>query len=91
MRWNIYLLRSRRKLEKEKEGNIWRRKIYYLSPRRKNGEGGIYLVKENILLWRSKKRRRKGGKYLEKEKIFFESEKNGKRNYLTRRRKRREL
>ena len=38
-----------------------------------------------------KNREGKGGKCVEKEKIFFESEKNGKRNYLRRRRKRRKL
>ena len=45
----------------------------------------------NFFQDRGKNREGKGGKYLEKEKMFFESEKNGKRNYLRKRRKRRKL
>ena len=54
--------------------NIWRRKIYFFSEEKKNGEGkgGKYLEKENIFILRM---RRKSMIYFEKEKILVVEEK----------------
>ena len=44
--------------EKEREGIIWRSKIYVFFPEEKKsvkGKGGKYLEKENISLWRRRK------------------------------------
>ena len=62
----------RRRSEKEKEENTWRRKISFVGRRKTEKE------KEGMSIWRSiffveekKSRKGKGGKYLEKEHIFL--------------------
>ena len=51
------LFMEEKKTEKEKEGNIQRRKIYFLADEKKNreGKGGKYFKKENIVLWRRRR------------------------------------
>ena len=60
---------GRRKAEKEKEDNIWRRMIFFCGEE-KNGEGkvGKYLAKEDIYFLGEEE---KEGKYLEKENILL--------------------
>ena len=57
-RRKIYLLLRRRKTEKEKEGYILRREIYFLQ---KNGEGkgGKYLEEGNIFFAEKRSRKRR--------------------------------
>ena len=70
----IYFLCNSRKMEKEKEENIWRREIFFADEKEKEKrEGKVrkYLEKENIYLWRRrKKQRRKRRKIFGEEYIF---------------------
>ena len=84
--------KRRRKTEKEKEENIWRRNKSFYAEEKKNwskwreilGEGKIFCF------WEGEKRRRKEEKYLEKKKSFAEDEKKGgKHMFLWGRKKRR--
>ena len=79
--------RRRKITEKEKNENIWRRKIYSLRRRRKTKKAENfwrrkffcgdeekrrrYLGKENNFSWRRKKQRRKWGKIFGEEKYIF--------------------
>ena len=70
--------------KKEKEENIWRRKIVLCAEENKNGEGkgAKCLEKENFFLEKKKYREGKGVKYLEREKIFVAEEKKSGGKYL---------
>ena len=59
-------------MEKEKEENIWRRKIFFAEKKNGEGKGEKYLEKENIFILRM---RRKRMIYFEKEKILVVEEK----------------
>ena len=73
---NMFFSRRRIKTEKEKEENIWRRKVSFFAEEREK--------EENI--WRSKhlfvevKKNREGkeGKYLKKENIFLQRNRNNR-------------
>ena len=60
----VFFVEKKKKGKREKEENIWRRKISFCK-----GEGKYFFVQEN------KNRDGKGGKYLEKENIFLVEDK----------------
>ena len=77
----------RRKTEKEKEGNIWRRKIYFFAEEKKSqkGKGGKYLEKENCNLCGGEQKRRRKRSKMFGEGEFFLGEKEiqrGKRSKI---------
>ena len=58
-------------MEKEKEENIWRRKIYFLRRKRKTEKEKEENMEMKIFFFAEEKKNGegKGGKYLEKEKM----------------------
>ena len=77
-------MQRKRKARKEKEENIWRRKIVLCAEENKNGEGkgAKCLEKENFFFEKKKYIEGKGGKYFEGEKIFVAEEKKSGGKYL---------
>ena len=64
---NVFFVEGE-KTEKEKEENIWRRKVFFSEEKKiGDGKGGNYLEKENIFLWR----RRKRSKIFGEEKLLW--------------------
>ena len=68
------ILQRRRNIGKEKNKNIWRRKVYFLQRKRKRREENIWLKKICFFCWGEEKQRRNRRKCLEKENILFTEE-----------------
>ena len=73
-----------RKTEKEKEEDIWRKKISFWQRARKTEKEKYENIgrRKNIFFQEKKNSERKGGKYLEKEKCFFSGEEKRRRKRM---------
>ena len=76
-------MQRKRKARKEKEENIWRRKIVLCAEENKNGEGkGAKCLEKEIFLEKKIYIEGRGGKYLERENLFVAEEKKSGGKYL---------